>query len=160
MRHGPSWKKEIFPAGCVAENIFWCNKILLKVIAAAVHTFLEISCFLEWCVSICLFCFVLFSSLSSRMFKFDLPTCVLETKVCPVLMGLFHDMLLGSEAAGGLLGNRKLENSALSTCSQCNLQSCANITRHVLSISRILINCSGLWSPFWKIRPCHSNFFV
>lgn len=52
-------------------------------------------------------------------------------------------------------------NSALSGYSQCKFQSCGNVTRHLLGIFRILINCSDIPNVhFWKIRPCHSGFFI
>lgn len=61
----------------MAEYIFQCNQIPLKVVTAAVHIFLEISA--PWMMCIGTFFFVLF--FLNRMFKFDLSTRVLEAEV-------------------------------------------------------------------------------
>jgi len=72
--------------------------------------------------------------------------CPGNKSFCPVLTGLFRGTLLRSEAAGGLLGTRETDrgNSALSSCPQCHLQSCADITRPTWWIFRIVINRSEI----------------
>lgn len=80
-------------------------------------------------------------------------TCVLEIKVSShSLLLIYFIGSLRNEATNGLMGHLKLENSVeinkgdslLSICSQCNIQICGNITRHIFWLFRMLINCSEI----------------
>lgn len=80
-------------------------------------------------------------------------TCVLEIKVSShSLLLIYFIGSLRNEATNGLMGHLKLENSVeinkgdslLSICSQCNIQICGNITRHIFWLFGMLINCSEI----------------
>lgn len=90
--------KEIFPAGCVAGYVFWCNKITA---AMQLVPFSRNFCSLNHVLVHfpCLF------SLSNRMFNFDLLVyvCPGNKSFCPVLTaGLFLNTLLRGESTMGL----------------------------------------------------------
>lgn len=80
-----------------------------------------------------------------------LSTRVLEIKVSAQDVLLVYFTFSGARPQMGLWVTwswRTLEidrgNSSLSSCSQCHIQICGNITRHILWIFRLLINCSEI----------------